>query len=480
MGTQQLVESVDKLTKSTTEMVDIVKERKQVLEDSAASAKVDAAKTAAGRQSTQENRDQSYNYYQQSLAQANRAKQISELDTVTDALRLAAVPAPDFHLPLISDLQIREGFGPADQIDVSAAQDGSTMVDLPTRSASFSRASTATYINKCGELTTAAIDEPRFEKQGMLIEGSSTNIHLFSETQSSYNDLSRVTKSDGSILFGKKTTKFTGDGSGSVQTVRQVIPVSGLTTGQEYTHSVWIRLIAGEAAIGLYESNANSSNDKSTLETLVPDGKWRRVSVTHTIQNDDSVNLQSQIRSANLNIAVEFEAFYSQVESLPFASSYIPTQDTAVTRASDILKVDAIYFPPTNSDYTYAINIHPLIDNLANYQVPVSLSDGVGTDREIIARIGKTWKSFGIHNNVFGRTDSGAGTLCVVLDETQKLYFGKSSFGGNSRSRGLIKRKTCGLGHWSNFYKDENWWGHLRDFRIWHKALTPEQVASLG
>lgn len=42
----------------------------------------------------------------------------------------------------------------------------------------FSRASTATYINKSGELKTAEINEPRFECDGLLIEGQRTNYML--------------------------------------------------------------------------------------------------------------------------------------------------------------------------------------------------------------------------------------------------------------------------------------------------------------
>ena len=85
-----------------------------------------------------------------------------------------SIPYPDFWLPLNDSLKIEAGFGDYDQIDVSEAQDGSMMVDLPTRSATFSRASTATYINKSGELVTAEINEPRFEKEGILTEEPNT------------------------------------------------------------------------------------------------------------------------------------------------------------------------------------------------------------------------------------------------------------------------------------------------------------------
>ncbi|WP_429969512.1 hypothetical protein, partial [Escherichia coli] len=36
------------------------------------------------------------------------------------------------------------------------------------------RASGATYINKSGVLTVAEVDEPRFEREGLLIEGQRT------------------------------------------------------------------------------------------------------------------------------------------------------------------------------------------------------------------------------------------------------------------------------------------------------------------
>ncbi|WP_435367166.1 hypothetical protein [Escherichia coli] len=42
----------------------------------------------------------------------------------------------------------------------------------------FKRASTATYINKSGVFSVAKIDEPRFEKEGLLIEGQRLTILL--------------------------------------------------------------------------------------------------------------------------------------------------------------------------------------------------------------------------------------------------------------------------------------------------------------
>lgn len=43
---------------------------------------------------------------------------------------------------------------------------------------SFKRALGATYINKLGVLTVAEVDELRFEREGLLIEGQRTNYYF--------------------------------------------------------------------------------------------------------------------------------------------------------------------------------------------------------------------------------------------------------------------------------------------------------------
>ncbi len=79
---------------------------------------------------------------------------IPGINDIAKELHKFAVPEPDFCLPLISNLDLERGFG-----DVS-----------------FSRSTTATYIDKSGVLRTAGVNEPRFEREGILIEGSSTNL----------------------------------------------------------------------------------------------------------------------------------------------------------------------------------------------------------------------------------------------------------------------------------------------------------------
>lgn len=72
-----------------------------------------------------------------------------------------AVPTPDFEIDFLSDINIKQGFGES----------------------VFTRPSTKTYINKSGISVTAAVDEPRWENQGMLISSTESELCFASADQ---------------------------------------------------------------------------------------------------------------------------------------------------------------------------------------------------------------------------------------------------------------------------------------------------------
>ncbi|MEH4695746.1 hypothetical protein PO377_19765 [Atlantibacter hermannii] len=99
-----------------------------------------------------------------SASAASAAQSAAEAASSAAATGYVAPPFPDVWAPLSDDLKMISGY------------------PVNTKLLSFTRASTATYIDKSGVLQTAAINEARFEKQGLLIEGSSTNLYLNSDT----------------------------------------------------------------------------------------------------------------------------------------------------------------------------------------------------------------------------------------------------------------------------------------------------------
>ncbi len=77
----------------------------------------------------------------------------ANLDSMNSLKAVGNIKNPLLELPLLNSLAFSHGLG----------------------SLTFARASIGTYIDRYGVLQSAAIDEPRFEKDGFLVEGASTN-----------------------------------------------------------------------------------------------------------------------------------------------------------------------------------------------------------------------------------------------------------------------------------------------------------------
>jgi len=170
---------------------------------------------------------------------------------------------------------------------------------VSTPDGSFARASSGTYFDSTGTMQTASTNVPRFnynplttQYEGLLIEPSSTNILLNSNT------LSTQTVTVNSIT--NYTLSFYGTGT---------IVLSGATS-------------ATVIGTGVYPNRKTYSfTSSSTSLTLT---------VTGTVQ-------------------------YAQLESLAKASTYISTLGSSVTRAADVITgSNLIYTDLTDSTATYS------------------------------------------------------------------------------------------------------------------------------
>ncbi|EFH2541994.1 phage tail protein, partial [Escherichia coli] len=115
-------------------------------------------------------------------------------------------PLPDVWIPFNDSLDMITGFSPSYKKIVI----GDDEITMPgDKIVKFKRASKATYINKSGVLTEAAIDEPRFERDGLLIEGQRTNYMLNSESPASWGKSSNMDVPEtGTDSFGFTYGKF--------------------------------------------------------------------------------------------------------------------------------------------------------------------------------------------------------------------------------------------------------------------------------
>ena len=197
----------------------------------------------------------------------------------------------------------------------------------------FDRGSSATVVNKQGLIETVGTDEPRIDflnntKGHLLLEPSrsnlvtnseqfvdaptgNTNMDLFSGTITNNN----TTSPDGNV----KGMKFTiSSGSGAVLRIYQ----SDLSTSANTTFSIY-------AKKGTTDSlSINIAGGTATIATL--NDKWQRFSTTDTSSGSKFLDVE-----ISGNAGEYIYIFGIQAEQGSYATSYIPTQGSAVTRSAE-------------------------------------------------------------------------------------------------------------------------------------------------
>ena len=228
-------------------------------------------------------------------------------------------------------------YGPPPQLDLNFASLLSLTPSVgPTPS--FTRASTGTYFDASGVLTTAAINGPRFDhvyngsswvSKGLLVEEQRTNLALYSQnfTNIYWTKTAPVTLT----AADRVAPDGTQTGTKVVFTaVNQEVYRSVGLSGTPYTISLWVYGTNGET-ITLFDGNT------MVLTTLT--GTWQRLVTTssNTTHFDFGTFGGSTARTVWI--------WGAQVESGSFPTSYIPTTTAAATRSADVCQI-------TGSDFT--------------------------------------------------------------------------------------------------------------------------------
>jgi len=365
---------------------------------------------------------------------------------------------------------------------------------------SFSRADTedplnpgfataVTYVDALtGLIKKAPFNSPRFEKMsdggtGILLEGSSTNAITSSNT----------TFVDSNIAGGETlSTSVVAGPSGAVegQTITQANGTFVGIYGNVYSYissstvantlSMWVKAPVGvEFYFSLLDSIAGDL-PYTTYHTGT--GEWKRYSTVFGGVTAGAT-VRPYIWSTN-NGAVnwvngdEMHVSSVQLEALPFASSYIPTTGTALTRNVDILSIEA--------DGNFSDNQFSFIFDFESKNIGyingldrnIFGVDGYGwiLGRDNNPRIADVAKFYPLttQSNVVHRSG-------MIFDNILHEY--KTSIDGQVSAPSTTVPLTqnsvpqfIAIGSRNKF--NYRWYGHLRNFRIYDRALTNEEVAA--
>ena len=280
----------------------------------------------------------------------------------------------------------------------------------------FTRASTATYVDRYGIVKTAAVDTIREEKDGFLIEQAGTNLVPYSEAfdNAAWSKINTVitpnvvTSPDGTVNASKLDYTIAGG------VLKEVIPN---TTAASFTFSIWIKSTGADRVIRIKLKNSPTSTNV-IVGDFTATSEWQRFSVS---LNSLAEGIVIEIR--NLVVDLDFYIWGAQFEQSPAATSYIPTVGSAVTRIAD-----KALLPVLNNAVTKEFSIFGIVSNTSTattgakfiFRVPVS--SGFFT---------LYYSAASPNTYVFRYDDASAALQLGVISTENTVYFAATVEGSN-------------------------------------------------
>ena len=431
-------------------------------------------------------------------------------------------PLPDVWIPFNDSLDMIAGFSPG----YKKIAIGDDVVQVASdKQVNFSRASTATYINKSGELKTAEINEPRFECDGLLIEGQRTNFFQNSTDPSKWNKSTSLDVTEtGTDSFGFNYGRFVVQdsivGTSKAHTIIGLYSSTGGvdTSGDEKHVTISCRVksevdniavrILFEHYDGEVRTSIGAANLNLTTRIISKTGQTSRVTA-RSVKDDATgwIFFEATLKADTTENTVGGFVQYSpdtgqmvtsgdyldvttpQIEAGTGASSFIVTGTAPATRASDMVTVpikNNLYNLPftvlceVHKNWYKTPNAAPRVFDTGGHQTGAAIILGFGSSADgpdgfpycdIGGSNRRVNENASLKKMVMGmRVKSDQSTCAVsngrISSETKTTW-------EYIRSTATIRiggQTTAGLRHL---------FGHVRNFRLWHKELTDAQLGEV-
>lgn len=430
-------------------------------------------------------------------------------------------PLPDVWIPFNDSLDMITGYGPGTK---KVTINGEEKTISSDKVVSFSRASTATYINKSGVLTVAGINEPRFEREGLLIEGTRTNLLINSTDPSKWNKSTSLDVTEtGTDSFGFNYGRFVVQdsivGTSKAHTIIGLYSSAGGvdTSGDEKHVTISCRVksevdniavrILFEHYDGEVRTSIGAANLNLTTRIISKTGQTSRVTA-RSVKDDATgwIFFEATLKADTTENTVGGFVQYSpdtgqmvasgdyldvttpQIEAGTGASSFIVTGTAPVTRASDMVTVpikNNLYNLPftvlceVHKNWYKTPNAAPRVFDTYRHQADAGIVMGFGSsggyDGFPYCDIGgsnrRINENAGLEKMLIGMRVKSERSTCVVSNgklssETKTTW----TYIQSSATIRIGGQTTTGQRHL---------FGHVRNFRVWHKALTDAQLSEI-
>ena len=374
-------------------------------------------------------------------------------------------------------------------------------------SVTFTRSTTGTYIDRYGVVQDAAINTPRFEKEGLLIEGPSTNKCLQSEDFSTTWGKTRSSISTNAINApnGNATAdKLTEDSTAanSHNTYQPITTAVGNLTGSIFlkkgtrtkTRLTIYNATDGHLGETFFDLDAGLViSGSGSIKKLAND--WYRCSISAIVTDVSNYFTCYMVNDAGSAYYDGDGSSYlylwgAQLEELPFSTSYIHTTTAAVTRnieygivSTYVNNIPAIYNANIKpEDLTMICDFDVLGHISDDFQYIINI-DGVGFTL-MVASMPTSNRVYIYYGNPVSVSGSSVEvnklyrlgfTYNTQLDQIKTYLDGEfklSRIGNNIN--------TSGDSGYTIMLGSINWgrtlYGHMKNFKIYDKAFSENEI----
>lgn len=361
----------------------------------------------------------------------------------------------------------------------------------------FTRASTATYTDRYGVLRASANDTPRFTADGILLEGASTNLLIYSEQF----DNAAWTKLRSSVSANATETtdpygtnladKLIEDTTATI--THLVSQLYSFTAGMTYTFSVYAKagsrsqmaLRFGDSGLAagfdLSSGTVLSASSGVTTKITALSNGWYRVSATETAVNNGSYASQIQLMVSGATSYTGdgtsgLYIFGAQLEAMPFATSYIPTTATAATRAYNNFSLpQAENTPLYTGDFSIFADVTPSGVLSTQYLIgDANLASGI---KFYIDETGDI--KFFLNGITIGASTtvsvSDTYRVCIIKQGMSIQIYLNGEL-RNSNNLPAVPANQTNLYIGSRNGTSGHYFGQINNLRIYDRALTAEEV----